>query len=285
MAMELRRPAPEVMILAGVPDRPVQPAAGESRLDMIRRLGVIRVGVDDEALPFAFRNAAGQLVGFDVEMAHRLAREMGVRLEFVPIERARLAEHLEAGHCDIAMTGFGLTTDAALGYAATKPYMTATLAVACPDYDRKRWRTDASIARIRSARIAVVGDDSFFTRRIRRRYPQFELVPLPSLRAYFEGRAPDVEAVVMSAEAASAWSLLYPNHAVVVPRPNPIGVPLAYPIAGRDAAFLRFLDHWIDFKQADGTVDELKSYWIYGKDTTRRPPRWCIARDVLGWIE
>ena len=52
-----------------------------------------------------------------------------------------------------------------------------------------------------------------------------------------------------------------------------------------DQAFLRFLDHWIDFKLADGTVDSLKDYWIYGKSTVHRAPRWCIARDVLGWID
>ena len=45
-------------------------------LDRIRRLGVLRVGYDSESLPFAYVNAAGKLVGFDIAMAHKLAAQL-----------------------------------------------------------------------------------------------------------------------------------------------------------------------------------------------------------------
>ena len=38
----------------------------------------LRVGYLPDSLPFAFVNERGDLVGFDVELAHRLARELGV---------------------------------------------------------------------------------------------------------------------------------------------------------------------------------------------------------------
>jgi hypothetical protein len=57
----------------------------------IRERGYLRVGYFDDALPFAFVNQAGKLVGFDVEMAYTLAEGMNVRLELVRIERARAA--------------------------------------------------------------------------------------------------------------------------------------------------------------------------------------------------
>ena len=48
---------------------------------------MLRVGYLPDNLPFAFFNAAGDLVGFDIEMAHTLARDLRVELEFVPIAR------------------------------------------------------------------------------------------------------------------------------------------------------------------------------------------------------
>jgi hypothetical protein len=49
-------------------------------------------------------NAAGQLVEFNVEMAHMLARELGVAGAFVPTPRgARMAEQMQTGYCDISV--------------------------------------------------------------------------------------------------------------------------------------------------------------------------------------
>jgi hypothetical protein len=41
---------------------------------------------------------------------------------------------------------------------------------------------------------------------------------------------------------------------------------------------------WLDLKRKDGTIDELFSHWILGKDATVRPPRWSILHDVLHWL-
>jgi hypothetical protein len=50
-----------------------------------------------DSLPFAFRNGSGDLVGFNVEMAHLLARDLGVTLEFVRVESDEAPGALEDG--------------------------------------------------------------------------------------------------------------------------------------------------------------------------------------------
>ena len=82
-------------------------------LETIEARKVLRVGYLPDALPFAFFNQGGDLVGFDVELAHRLAREMGVSLAFVPVDRERLAEQLAEGYCDLVMSGVVVTTNRA----------------------------------------------------------------------------------------------------------------------------------------------------------------------------
>ena len=72
---------------------------------------------------------------------------------------------------------------------------------------------------------------------------------------------------------------------VVVPEPGLIKVPLAFPLARRDERFASFINTWIDLKRRDGTLDELYSYWILGRNAAPKTPRWSVIRNVLGWVE
>jgi ABC-type amino acid transport substrate-binding protein len=64
---------------------------------------VIRVGYNEDKLPFAYFNVQDELVGFDVNMAHALARDLGVRIEFVRFARPTLAEQLAQDHFEVVI--------------------------------------------------------------------------------------------------------------------------------------------------------------------------------------
>ena len=87
----------------------------------------------------------------------------------------------------------------------------------------------------------------------------------------------------MAAEVASVWSILYPDYSVIVPQPV-VRRPVGMVIRSTDRDWQRLLDHWLNFEQFDGTLDRLRSYWIEGGGTRKRPPRWCVLRDVLHWL-
>ena len=115
------------------------PATSLPTLETIEARKVLRVGYLTDALPFAFFNEAGDLVGFDVELAHRLARELGVRIEFVPVDRGRLDQQLAEGYCDIVMSGVVVTTDRARETLFSDSYLDETFAFVVPDDRRERF--------------------------------------------------------------------------------------------------------------------------------------------------
>jgi membrane-bound lytic murein transglycosylase MltF len=89
--MGLLRPASEgAAVLAELPDEPPPRPEGASILESVRARGWIRVGFIPNQRPYSHFNARGELVGFDVEMAHALARELGVAVEFAPVPRDQL---------------------------------------------------------------------------------------------------------------------------------------------------------------------------------------------------
>jgi len=93
------------------------------------------------------------------------------------------------------------------------------------------------------------------------------------------------DALLLPAERGSAWTLMFPEYSVVVPGPEPIRVPLAYPIGKRDERFASFVNTWIGLKRKDGTLDAVYKYWVLGQNAATRQPRWSIIRNVLHWGE
>jgi ABC-type amino acid transport substrate-binding protein len=138
----------------GLIDPGATPAEG-SALDRIRERGVIRVGYIDDRLPYAHRNATNRVVGFDAEMMHLLAFELGLELEFVRIKASDLAAHLASGTVDIVASGTVMTTERLLEVSFTEPYARATLAFLVEDHRRSDFSSAKALRQLESPKIGV----------------------------------------------------------------------------------------------------------------------------------
>jgi ABC-type amino acid transport substrate-binding protein len=58
---------------------------------------------------------------------------------------------------------------------------------------------------------------------------------------------------------------------VVVPEPDIVKIPLAYPVARGDEHWAHFVNTWIDLKRRDGTLDALYGHWILGEASRQGP--------------
>jgi len=283
-AMTYRRHQAPHTVLDHASPNPVALSEGQSRLERIHDTGVVRVGFDPEALPFSFFNAAGDLVGFDVEMAHRLALELGVAIEFVPFHLDTLAEQLEEDHFDVAMGGvvatFKLLENAVIAMSGIE----VTGALVVRDHLRDEFASIDSIRALDQPRFGVVGYP-WVSSRFRERLPTAELVVIAGDREFFEGQAGDVAALLTIAESGAAWTVRYPGFHVVVPDGVDVKGQLAYPIGGGDLAFRSYVERWATLVREEGTVDELYEHWILGRGATIRGGRWSVIRDVLHWVE
>ncbi len=283
--LSLLRPAlPGSVVLKELPlEPPARPRASASILETARANGRLRVGFIPEQRPYTHVNLKGDLVGFDVEMAYELARELGVSVEFAPVERDRLEEVLEAGRVDLVMSGVLLTTLRASRVEFSAPYLDETLAFVVPDHRRAEFSNAAWVRAQKGLRVGLP-DLPNVRQLMEREFKDLTLVPFPLAdgEAYFKGRGPQVDAVALTAERGSFLTLLYPAWSVAVPHPLEIRLPLAYPVARHDVEMARFLGLWIDLKRRDGTIQALYDHWILGKDAKIREPRGSILGDLLG---
>ncbi|KRN31769.1 amino acid ABC transporter substrate-binding protein [Weissella halotolerans] len=82
----------------------------------------IVVGVDDTYVPMGFRNAHGQLVGFDVDLARAAFKQMGLKPKFQVIDWSMKETELRTGHIDVIWNGYTMTAERKRAVLFSKPY-------------------------------------------------------------------------------------------------------------------------------------------------------------------
>jgi len=265
---------------------PPDPSAGTlGRLVAIEKRGSLRVGYLKDSLPFAFRNDKGEVVGFDVEMAHHLATDLDVGLELVRIKHGDISKLFKSGQVDIVMSGLAITPTRARQWEFGTAPIDLTLGFLVPDHQRKKY-TDLDVLRLRNdLTLGVVQSDPAFSRWIQQGLPLADIVEIPSPRVFLRGEREDLDAVVYSAEGGSAWTLIYPHYSIVVPQQTQVKVAMGYPSPRGDAEWSGFISTWVEMNSKNGVVDKLFQHWIGGGGAKPKEPRWSVIRDVLHWVD
>ena len=78
-------------------------------LDEIKDSGKIVIGVFSDKNPFGYVDENGDYQGYDVYFAERLAKDLGVEIEYVSTEPASRVEYLESGKVDVILANYTVT--------------------------------------------------------------------------------------------------------------------------------------------------------------------------------
>lgn len=105
-------------------------------LDEIKQDGKIRIGVFSDKSPFGYVDSNGEVQGYDVEFAKRIAKDLlgsEDAVEFVYVEAASRVEYLKSGKVDIILANFTVTDERKEAVDFALPYMKVALGVVSPD--------------------------------------------------------------------------------------------------------------------------------------------------------
>lgn len=102
-------------------------------LEEIKDSGIIKIGVFSDKNPFGYVDANGEYQGYDIYLAKRLAKDLGVEPEFVSTEAANRVEYLKTGKVDIILANFTVTDERTEVVDFALPYMKVALGVVSSD--------------------------------------------------------------------------------------------------------------------------------------------------------
>ena len=282
--MHASRELPKAVVHRERPSFESIPAAAGGVLERARQRGTLRVGYFPGRVPFSFFNADGQLVGFDVELAQSLAGSMGLTAEFVPVERADVARSLADGACDV-IPGMWVRPYWFSSVQLSQPYLTGVVGLMVRDERRDEFADIARLRRAKGLKVGVPIDAALLEVSSGRYFggEGVEFVTFDSSAAFFEGMHTDIDAFLMPAESAAAFTLLHPEYTVVVPQPDPVKLPYAFGTANGAEDIFYAVNEWVVFASSEGMITRAYDYWILGKGADNRGPRWSILRNVIGW--
>jgi len=85
--------------------------------------GELRVGLEAGYMPFEMRDRTGEIIGFDVDMAKLMARELGVKVHLVNTQWDGIIPALLTEKFDILMSGMTITAERAEQVQFSDPYI------------------------------------------------------------------------------------------------------------------------------------------------------------------
>ncbi len=91
-------------------------------LQAILAAGVVRIAVPQDLPPFGSMGADEKLEGYDVDVANLIARELGVKLQLVPVRSADRLSLLLSKRVNLVVANLGASPERARAIAFSSPY-------------------------------------------------------------------------------------------------------------------------------------------------------------------
>jgi len=241
-----------------------QALASESVIETIKKRGVIRVGMST-FVPWAMRDKDGDLIGFEVEVAKKLAKDMEVEIEFVPTAWDGIIPALLAGKFDVIIGGMSVTPVRNLTVNFTAPYANSSLGVMANKKlaEGLEWpegynSSDVTFTCRRGATPCNYIRDEF---------------PKATLRQFDDDG--QVEQEVLNGNAHAMLTSQPKPAFAVYENPEVAFAPTTEKIEPNSESFavrkgdpdaLNFFNNWIMLNRQSGWLDETHQYWFGGRD-------------------
>lgn len=103
----------------------------------VENKGTLVVGLDDTFAPMGFRDEAGNLVGFDIDLAEAVGEVLGVEVTFQPINWDAKDLELSTKRIDCIWNGMSATPERQESYTLTKKYLNNKIVIMTLDPEVK----------------------------------------------------------------------------------------------------------------------------------------------------
>ncbi len=236
-----------------------QEVAASSVLEQIKKRGVLKVGMST-FVPWAMRDKQGNLVGFEIDVAKKVAQDMEVEVEFVPTAWSGIIPALIAGKFDVIIGGMSirpsrnLTVNFTIPYAHSGQQMVANKALA-PNFEVSDFNaSNVTIACRRGATPCNAAQTLF---------PKAKLTRFDDdAQAFQEVVNGNAHAMISSAPKPRFWMGKYPEKLYMPTDENLTKGDEAFALRKGDPDAINFFSNWILVHKSNGWLKERHDYWF-----------------------
>ncbi|MEZ8446118.1 transporter substrate-binding domain-containing protein [Vibrio splendidus] len=229
-------------------------------LDKINERGSLRVGMST-FVPWAMRNKQGDLVGFEIDVAKRLAEDSGWKVEFVPTAWDGIIPSLLSKKFDVIIGGMSITEARAKSVLFTEPYSHSGVQLAA---NKELAEGFTQISDFDSRRVKIAARRGAFTVQVAREtFPKAKVLQFDDdAQAFQEVLNGNAHAVIASSPK--------PEHETIK-NADTLFIPFEERLSKGNEAFAvrlgetdkaEFFNEWIKARTEDGWLKERYEYWF-----------------------
>ncbi|ARP40169.1 transporter substrate-binding domain-containing protein [Vibrio splendidus] len=235
-------------------------ASETPNLDKINERGSLRVGMST-FVPWAMRNKQGDLVGFEIDVAKRLAEDSGWKVEFVPTAWDGIIPSLLSKKFDVIIGGMSITEARAKSVLFTEPYSHSGVQLAA---NKELAEGFTQISDFDSRRVKIAARRGAFTVQVAREtFPKAKVLQFDDdAQAFQEVLNGNAHAVIASSPK--------PEHETIK-NADTLFIPFEERLSKGNEAFAvrlgetdkaEFFNEWIKARTEDGWLKERYEYWF-----------------------
>lgn len=103
--------------------RAIEEVEGDTSLEYILNKGELILGLDETFPPMGYRDANGDIVGFDIDLATEVCARLGIKLKLQPIDWNSKEMELSTKSIDCIWNGMSITDERVENMNISKPYI------------------------------------------------------------------------------------------------------------------------------------------------------------------
>ncbi len=239
------------------------PALGaHSMLDAVQK--VLRVGFSS-FVPWAMQDKNGDYIGFEVDVAKRLAKDLDVDVELVPTRFSGIIPALLADKFDIIIGSMSVTPERNLKGNFSIPYDYATIEAMA---NREKTRDMAFPGDYNKPGVIIAvrsgGTPAIVAKKL---FPQATIRPFDDEAAAVQDVISGRSHMMLSSAPLPAFESRKQPNVLYQPTTEPLArQPVGFVIRKGDYDSMNVLDNWIRLVEEEGWLKDRKDYWFKGTD-------------------
>jgi len=236
----------------------------ESVIEQVQKRGALRVGMST-FVPWAMKDKTGNLIGFEIDVAKRLAKDTGVKVEFVPTKWSGIIPALITGKFDVIIGGMGIIPSRNLKVNFSIPYdhtgmsIVAHKTLAAGFSRLEDFNSSGVVIAARLGSTAATAAKKYMPKATLRLFDD-------ESQAYQELVNGKVYAVVGSAPTPEFQAIKYPEKLFLPLDKTFTKEPIGFAVKKGDLDTLNYFNNWIRYVESEGWLKDRKNYWFRTKD-------------------
>ncbi|MDE0460426.1 MAG: transporter substrate-binding domain-containing protein [Chromatiales bacterium] len=241
-----------------------QALSSESVIETIKKRGALKVGMST-FVPWAMRDKNGELVGFEIDVAKKLAADMDVDIEFVPTSWDGIIPALIAGKFDVIIGGMSIRPARNLTINFTIPYAHSGMGIAANKAmtEGMMWPDDYNAADVtyscRRGATSCQDVERLFPKATVRKFDD-------DVQAFQEVLNGNAHAVLSSYPKPVEWQTANPDHIFLPTTDNLSQGDEAFGVRKGDPDALNFFSNWIQVNTTNRWLADRHHYWFKTRD-------------------